>query len=132
MTIGERLQKARLAKGLTQAQLARAIGVSMSSIAMVETGLRGQPRKLRAMAALLGVSADWLETGEGDPYEVAVERSTAWPLERLKESTWRSLTERQKALLEDVMMTKLRELQAEAQDDELPTGPRRKPTATGT
>lgn len=88
------------------------------------------------LAAACGVDAHWLATGEGEPYAgasgaEAVERLSPWPLERLRESTWRALTERQKALLEDAMMTKLRELQAEASASNLPTNPRRKPRVNG-
>lgn len=69
-TIGQRLKRLRLAKGLSQRELA-APGVSYAYISRIEAGTR-QPsvKALRKLAAKLGVSADFLETGsELDPAE---------------------------------------------------------------
>jgi transcriptional regulator with XRE-family HTH domain len=62
-TIGERLKRLRLEKGLSQRELA-APGVSYAYISRIEAGTR-QPsvKALRRLAAKLGVSADYLETG---------------------------------------------------------------------
>ena len=132
---GKRLRAAREQAGLTQEQLAQQAGMAQSTLASAEIKGAGS-RKTPQLAAACGVDAHWLATGEGQPYAEAGAASTAehlspWPLERLRESTWRALTERQKALLEDAMMTKLRELQAEASDSNLPTSSRRKPRVNG-
>lgn len=133
---GLRLKQARELAKLSQKQLAARAGMSQGNLSELETNGQGSAMTLQ-LAAACGVDPRWLATGEGEPYAEATaddapERLSPWPLERLRESTWRSLTERQKALLEDVMMTKLRELQAEEnQADELPIGPRRKPRANG-
>lgn len=62
-TIGERLKRLRLEKGLSQRELA-APGVSYAYISRIEAGSR-QPsvKALRRLAVKLGVSADFLETG---------------------------------------------------------------------
>jgi ATP/maltotriose-dependent transcriptional regulator MalT/DNA-binding XRE family transcriptional regulator len=62
-TIGERLKRLRLEKGLSQRELA-APGVSYAYISRIEAGTR-QPsvKALRRLASKLGVSADYLETG---------------------------------------------------------------------
>ena len=62
-TIGERLKRLRLDRGLSQRELA-APGVSYAYISRIEAGTR-QPsvKALRRLAAKLGVSADYLETG---------------------------------------------------------------------
>jgi transcriptional regulator with XRE-family HTH domain len=62
-TIGERLKRLRLEKGFSQRELA-APGVSYAYISRIEAGSR-QPsvKALRRLAAKLGVSADYLETG---------------------------------------------------------------------
>jgi transcriptional regulator with XRE-family HTH domain len=62
-TIGERLKRLRLERGLSQRELA-APGVSYAYISRIEAGTR-QPsvKALRRLAAKLGVSADYLETG---------------------------------------------------------------------
>ena len=62
-TIGQRLKRLRLDRGLSQRELA-APGVSYAYISRIEAGTR-QPsvKALRRLAAKLGVSADYLETG---------------------------------------------------------------------
>jgi transcriptional regulator with XRE-family HTH domain len=62
-TIGQRLKRLRLDKGLSQRELA-APGVSYAYISRIEAGTR-QPsvKALRRLAANLGISADYLETG---------------------------------------------------------------------
>ena len=67
-TIGQRLKRLRLERGLSQRELA-APGVSYAYISRIEAGTR-QPsvKALRKLAAKLGVTADFLETGsELDP-----------------------------------------------------------------
>jgi transcriptional regulator with XRE-family HTH domain len=67
-TIGQRLKRLRLERGLSQRELA-APGVSYAYISRIEAGTR-QPsvKALRRLAAKLGVSADYLETGSNiDP-----------------------------------------------------------------
>jgi transcriptional regulator with XRE-family HTH domain len=69
-TIGERLKRLRLDRGFSQRELA-APGVSYAYISRIEAGTR-QPsvKALRRLAAKLGVSADYLETGSDlDPAE---------------------------------------------------------------
>jgi transcriptional regulator with XRE-family HTH domain len=62
-TIGQRLKRLRLDRHLSQRELA-APGVSYAYISRIEAGTR-QPsvKALRRLAAKLGVSADYLETG---------------------------------------------------------------------
>jgi transcriptional regulator with XRE-family HTH domain len=70
-TIGERLKRLRLERGLSQRELA-APGVSYAYISRIEAGTR-QPsvKALRRLAAKLNVSADYLETGSDlDPGDV--------------------------------------------------------------
>jgi tetratricopeptide (TPR) repeat protein len=62
-TIGARLKRLRLDRGLSQRELA-APGVSYAYISRIEAGTRTPSVKaLRRLAANLGVSADYLETG---------------------------------------------------------------------
>ena len=62
-TIGQRLKRLRLERGLSQRELA-APGVSYAYISRIEAGTR-QPsvKALRRLAGKLGVTADFLETG---------------------------------------------------------------------
>jgi transcriptional regulator with XRE-family HTH domain len=62
-TIGERLRRVRIERGLTQRSLA-CDGVSHAHISRIEAGTReASVKALRLLAARLGVSADYLERG---------------------------------------------------------------------
>ncbi|MDO5633294.1 MAG: helix-turn-helix transcriptional regulator [Micrococcus sp.] len=64
-TLGDRLRKAREMTGLSQAQFAKRIEVSVGTIGNYEAGRRA-PRAIviRAWALATGVPRPWLETGE--------------------------------------------------------------------
>jgi transcriptional regulator with XRE-family HTH domain len=72
-TIGQRLKRLRLERGFSQRELA-APGVSYAYISRIEAGTR-QPsvKALRRLAAKLGVTADYLETGSDLDAEAARE-----------------------------------------------------------
>jgi transcriptional regulator with XRE-family HTH domain len=62
--IGQRIREARLRAGLTQRAL-KSPGVSNAYISRIEAGERTPSMKaLRQLAPKLGVSVEWLETGE--------------------------------------------------------------------
>lgn len=65
-TFGDRLAGAREEAGMTQAELARRLGVRLKTLQAWEEDL-GEPRanKLSMLAGLLNVSLPWLLTGEG-------------------------------------------------------------------
>jgi transcriptional regulator with XRE-family HTH domain len=71
-TFGDRLVLAREAQGLTQAQLARRLGLRVDTVRNWESD-RSEPRanKLQMLAGFLNVSMIWLMTGEGEgaPFE---------------------------------------------------------------
>jgi len=92
-TIAARIRARRLARGLTQAELAQAIGVSRSAVAQWETGRAGQVRaNLARIGAALGVAAAYLLEGI-EP--VAAENATELALLRL----YRECREADRALL---------------------------------
>lgn len=66
-TFGDRLALAREAQGMTQAQLARRLGVRRQTLEAWEAD-RSEPRanRLQMLAGLLNVSLVWLMTGEGE------------------------------------------------------------------
>lgn len=66
-TFGDRLAGAREAMGLTQAQLARKLGVKLATLQGWEQDLT-EPRanKLQMVSGMLGVSITWLINGKGD------------------------------------------------------------------
>lgn len=66
--IGQRLHDLRVARGLTQVELAAEVGISRAHIAKIETG--GDPpgrEVLHAIAQFFGVSMDFLQTGASLP-----------------------------------------------------------------
>jgi transcriptional regulator with XRE-family HTH domain len=69
-TFGDRVAAARERAAMTQAQLARRLGVKLSTLRGWEDDL-SEPRanKLSMMAGILNVSIMWLLTGEGDGLE---------------------------------------------------------------
>ena len=66
-TFGDRITGAREAAGMSQAELARRIGVKLKTIRAWEND-QSEPRANRAgmLAGLLGVSLMWLLSGQGD------------------------------------------------------------------
>ena len=66
-TFGDRVTAAREATGMTQAELAKRLGVKKSTVRGWEEDL-SEPRanKLSMMAGLLNVSMMWLINGEGE------------------------------------------------------------------
>jgi transcriptional regulator with XRE-family HTH domain len=62
--IGERIRHARLGAGLRQYQIAQRTGVSRSAVSAWELGQGISSEKLVLFAQIVGVSAEWLVTGE--------------------------------------------------------------------
>ena len=65
--LASRLIWARERRQLSQTALAKLAKVSQSNIGNLESGTRQSSRKVVELAQVLGVSADWLATGRGDP-----------------------------------------------------------------
>ena len=87
--IGARLKKARLAKNMTQLQLAEAAGISVSFLSHLENGTQAMNIKiLVSLLNHLGISADWLLNNETDSanhaaaLEIEKELSSCSPQER--------------------------------------------------
>lgn len=66
-TINDRITASRQAQKMSKAELARRVGISHASVSKWESGLN-QPkgRYLNDLAAALGVTVDWLLTGDGE------------------------------------------------------------------
>lgn len=65
MSMGSRIRKARQAAGISQADLAEALGITRSACSQWESDQGTGPRRerLEVLAAELGVSYEWLATG---------------------------------------------------------------------
>jgi len=75
-TFGDRVAGAREALGLSQADLARRLGVKLKTVRAWEDDL-SEPRanKLQMLAGLLNVSIMWLLNGEGDGLDAPAEEA---------------------------------------------------------
>ncbi len=83
-SVGARIRAARLARGMTQHDLADEVGVSRSAVAQWETERSGQIRgNLTRIAAALGVSVEHLLQGRESAAEPGPENATELALLRL-------------------------------------------------
>lgn len=64
-TFSERLIAAMTEAGLSQGQLAEAVGISQPAIQKMTSGKTNGSRKMVELAGALGVKPEWLSTGEG-------------------------------------------------------------------
>ena len=64
MTIGDRLKQARLKAKLTQVALSNLSGVSQARISAIEKGVQETSSYIIELAEGLGVTPQWLKTGE--------------------------------------------------------------------
>jgi transcriptional regulator with XRE-family HTH domain len=84
-TLGERIRQARIRYGMSQAELARRIGISTQGMNLIEAGKTPDPAasRVREIARVLGVSADYLlglrddQTSETLPTALALAGSVA-------------------------------------------------------
>ena len=106
-TLGSRIRYARKQKGITQLDFEREVGISSGNLSQIENDkVNPTASKLLDIRRMLGVSIDWLLTGEGDMilgnHSEAIPRSP-WHLteDQLKTANtyFPDLTEEQVALL---------------------------------
>jgi transcriptional regulator with XRE-family HTH domain len=78
MPFSDRLKALRTAKGLSQAGLARATGLSVSLVAQLEQGLTADPKlsTLKALAAALGCTLDDLAADDDEAARTLVPEET--------------------------------------------------------
>ena len=69
MILNERLKKIRKALKLTQVKFAKEIGLSQTSLGMIEVGERKvQDRHIKTICSLFNVNEEWFRTGNGDMF----------------------------------------------------------------
>lgn len=99
-TFGDRMRSVRRAKGMTQAELAKVVGVTQQLISLLERNACDSSGEAVSMAKALGVSPDWLSTGEGPQIPVIL-RIKKRELRRLK--MLRSLTLEEQRFFDDML-----------------------------
>ncbi|MCG9014564.1 XRE family transcriptional regulator [Laribacter hongkongensis] len=68
-TIGDRVRVARKNKGMTQGQLAAAVGIAQPTLSNLEKGKHAETVKIVEIAKTLGVRPEWLSSGAGPMLE---------------------------------------------------------------
>lgn len=69
LAIGRRLREARERKGLSQRRLSETADMTFANISLLELGkISPGPVVLIELRRALGVSVDWILTGEGAPH----------------------------------------------------------------
>lgn len=84
MSIGKRVKAAREEKGLSQQELANAVGMKQPTLSALETGDANSTSKIASIARELGVNAYWLETGNGNKYLISEEEAATYQLSRVQ------------------------------------------------
>jgi len=64
LTIGARLREARIAKGITQAELGELAGTNQAVVQKIESGVTLRPRMVDGLALALQVNPAWLQWGD--------------------------------------------------------------------
>lgn len=96
MTIGERIKAARKDADLSQKELAAKVGIKQPTLSELERGESSSSARLPAIAAALGVSALWLQTGKGPKYPI----NSISPKEMLLVVAYRDATEEGRTFIE--------------------------------
>lgn len=100
-------------RGLSQAALARASGVSQSAIASYENGTRKSTQKIFRLAQALQVDPVWLGMGTG-PIEPAPpghplrDAGGAWPFPGIPPEAYWSLSGAERSAIEDTVSAMMR------------------------
>jgi len=109
-TFGDRLRHARTLRGLTQADLARACGLSQGAIGNYEANSRHSAKKVFRIAEALHVNVAWLAMGTGPmepkptPQAVADGRISApWPFPDIDPERFWSLSAQQRQVLSNAL-----------------------------
>ena len=124
-TFADRLRYVREMRRLTQAELARACGISQGAIANYESQTRLAPRAIFKLAKVLNVNAQWLYDGSG-PIELSAQSDksqqykvkeqneqrviAAWPFREISPDVWWQLSEPDQQLIENTIMTLINNL----------------------
>ncbi|MBV2160223.1 LexA family transcriptional regulator [Achromobacter denitrificans] len=113
----DRLAEARTESGLSQAQLAKAVGAGQSTIASIENGRNKGSSLFLDIARTLGVNVEWLMEGTGPKRGQdggATLRSEplpeSWPFASIPENEVRSLSSSQLSALEGAIALAIAQL----------------------
>lgn len=69
MSLGQRIKSLRIARGLSQTRLAKAVGVTQGALSQIELGTvhSVKAETLVRLAGKLAANPQWIQTGQGSP-----------------------------------------------------------------
>lgn len=123
-TFGSRLRHARTLRQLTQAELARACGLSQGAIGNYEADSRRSAKEVFRIAEVLGVEAAWLAMGTGPMERPATPRvsdsavppASAWPFPGIDPARVWALSREQRQMLAKALAGMMAALEDRAGD----------------
>jgi transcriptional regulator with XRE-family HTH domain len=119
-TIGQRIRHARQLRQLTQAQLARACGLSQGAIGNYESDSRRSPKNILRIADALRVEPAWLAMGTGPMETVgmqvgeatAIAQAGDWPFPSVSRARILALSPAQRQLVDSTVLALVDALEA--------------------
>lgn len=121
-TFGSRLRRARMMRNLTQAELARACGLSQGAIGNYEADSRRSAKNIFRIADVLGVEPAWLAMGTGPmerPAPALLEDASGqitWPFDGLDPRRIWALSAEQRQMLTNALRGMVAALEAGESD----------------
>lgn len=78
MSVNERIQRIREDSGLSMEKFGQRIGIGRSSVSMIEKGINNPSRQtVDLICREFNVRREWLETGEGEMYDLPLDEEAA-------------------------------------------------------
>lgn len=78
MSVNERIQRVREDSGLSMEKFGQRIGIGRSSVSMIEKGINNPSRQtVDLICREFNVRREWLETGEGEMYDLPLDEEAA-------------------------------------------------------
>lgn len=95
MNIGDRIKQAREVRGIKRPALARLLDMPYATLAGIENGDQDSSTRLHAIAKVLSVRVEWLESGKGcmdmdgaEPAPGGVSQSVRFDLRMIANAAW--------------------------------------------
>lgn len=117
-TIGKRVRWWREFRKMSRATLAKRAGYkSVSGLSDLELGESHASEKLHLIAAILGLNAHYIETGDGEPESAFPQEppplADDWPLPAIPRTRLRKLTKIERSYVETRILEALAEIESE-------------------
>lgn len=117
LTVGQRVRWWRQHRKINQGKFAKDVGISQGTLSDLENDRQAGSGKLHLIAAKLGLTAHYVETGKGEPEaEFAQEAPTEqqdWPFETVPRARLDKLNKIERRYAEDRLLDALAEIDAE-------------------